>query len=71
MKKLILSVLSLLVLSVAGYTQCYTPNWTGSSLDSMAIFVSLATLDGVDLQVGDEIWIGTFAGDRIGYRSLK
>jgi hypothetical protein len=23
------------------------------------------------LQVGDEIWIGTFAGDRIGYRSLK
>ena len=23
------------------------------------------------LQVGDEIWIGTFAGDRIAYRSLK
>ena len=25
----------------------------------------------VGLQVGDDIWIGTFAGDRIAYRSLK
>jgi len=23
------------------------------------------------LQVGSDIWIGTFSGDRIGYRSLK
>jgi hypothetical protein len=23
------------------------------------------------LQVGNDIWIGTFSGDRIGYRSLK
>ena len=23
------------------------------------------------LQVGDEVWIGTFAGDRVAYRSLK
>lgn len=23
------------------------------------------------LPVGEEIWIGTFAGDRVGYRSMK
>ena len=60
LKKLILSILSLLVLSFAGYAQCYSPNWSEPSLDSMLIYVSLATLEGTNLQVGDEI--GVFDG---------
>jgi len=61
MKKLIFSILGLLVLSFAGYAQCYNPNWSEPSLDSMLIYVSSASLNGTNLQVGDEI--GVFDGD--------
>ncbi len=62
MKKFILSVGTLLLLSVGGYAQsCFTPNWSGTSLDSMLIYVSLASVDTSDLQAGDEI--GVFDGN--------
>ncbi len=61
MKKLILSIFSLLVLSLGTYGQfCYTPNWAEPSLDSMLIYVSMASLNGANLQSGDAI--GVFDG---------
>jgi len=61
MKKLVLSILTALTLSIGAYAQtCYTPNWTAPSMDSMFIWVSLATLDGTNLQSGDAI--GVFDG---------
>ncbi|MBE9518732.1 MAG: hypothetical protein IMY68_09185, partial [Bacteroidetes bacterium] len=50
-----------MLLSLGSYAQfCYTPNWTEPSLDSMLIYVSMATLDGTNLQAGDAI--GVFDG---------
>jgi len=61
MKKLILSIFGLLVLSIGTFAQfCYTPNWTEPSLDSMLIYVSMASLNGTNLQAGDAI--GVFDG---------
>jgi len=57
MKKLILSILALSLFSIGAYTQCFTPVWTEPSHDSMLIYVSLATLYGTNLQVGDEIGV--------------
>lgn len=41
--------------------QCFTRIWDGNGLDQMNIYVTLATLNGVNLQVNDEI--GIFDGD--------
>jgi len=61
MKKLILSIGTLLFLALGTYAQfCYTPNWSEPSLDSMLIYVSHASLDGTNLQSGDAI--GVFDG---------
>ena len=57
MKKFILSVLAFLLFSIGAYTQCFTPVWTEPSRDSMLIYVSIASLNGTNLQIGDEIGV--------------
>jgi len=42
----------------------------GTNLATSAAIQKFSNIT-MGLQVGDEIWIGTFAGDRIAYRSLK
>ena len=57
MKTLILSILALLLFSIGAYSQCYIPSWSEPSHDSMLIYVSLASLNSINLQAGDEIGI--------------
>ncbi len=58
MKKLVLSILALLTLSIGAYSQCFIPIWSGvPSQDTMRFHITLATLNGIDLQVGDQIGI--------------
>ena len=40
---------------------CFTKNWTGSGLDQMNFYITKSTINGVNLQVGDEI--GVFDGN--------
>lgn len=57
MKKRILSTLAILLFSIAAYAQCFTPVWSEPSHDPMFIYVSMASLYGTNLQVGDEIGV--------------
>jgi hypothetical protein len=57
MKKLIVSILAFLLFSIGAYSQCFTPVWSEPSQDSMLIYVSMASLNGSNLQVGDEIGV--------------
>ena len=57
MKKFILSILAFLLFSIGAYAQCSTPVWTEPSHDSMLIYVSMATLYGTNLQIGDEVGV--------------
>jgi len=57
MKKLILSILALLLFSIGAFAQCYIPSWSEPSHDSMLIYVSLASFNGTNLQAGYEIGI--------------
>jgi hypothetical protein len=61
MKKYILSILAFLLFSIGAYAQCFTPVWTEPSIDSMLIYVSMASLNGTNLQIGDEV--GVFDGE--------
>jgi len=57
MKKIILSILAFLLFSIGAFAQCFTPVWTEPSIDSMLIYVSMASLYGTNLQIGDEIGV--------------
>ena len=57
MKKLVLSILTALTLSIGAYAQCFTPVWSASSQDTMYFHITQATLNGTDLQIGDQIGI--------------
>jgi len=61
MKKLILSILAFLLFSIGAYAQCFTPSWTEPSHQPMFIYVSMASLSGTNLQIGDEV--GVFDGE--------
>ena len=69
MKKLVLSILGLLLFSVGIYSQCFAPVWTEPSIDSMLIYVSAATLNGTNLQAGDQV--GVFDGEEFHARSVQ
>lgn len=62
MKKCILSILAFLLFSIGTFSQCFTPVLNRLSFQSMDIYISLATLYGNNLQVGDEV--GVFDGDK-------
>jgi hypothetical protein len=40
---------------------CFTPNWTGNGNDHMNFYITIATSNSVNLQIGDQI--GVFDGD--------
>ena len=61
MKQLIVSILAFSLYSTGAIAQCFTPSWTESSFKSMFIYVSVASLYGNNLQVGDEV--GVFDGE--------
>jgi len=60
MKKFIVFILPFLLFSSGAYAQCFIPSWTEPSHEPMFIYVSMATLNGTNLQIGDEI--GVFDG---------
>jgi hypothetical protein len=61
MKRLLLSLLAALLISIGSYAQCFTPVGSRYNFGSMSIYVSLASLNGSPLQAGDEI--GVFDGE--------
>jgi gliding motility-associated-like protein len=62
MKKLTITSMLLVLLLIKLQAQaCFTPIWTGNGLDHMNFYITTATVNGVDMQPGDEI--GVFDGD--------
>ena len=62
MKKLIIVSILLGFSFIGVHSQsCFTPIWTGNGYDHMNLYITRATLDGVNLKPGDEV--GVFDGD--------
>ena len=60
-KKFITIIFFLILAAINLQAQsCFTRNWTGSGLDQMNFYITKATVNGVNLQIGDEI--GVFDG---------
>ena len=58
MKKLIIIAFFLVVAFLNSHAQsCFTKNWTGAGTDHMNFYITGATLNGTNLQPGDEIGI--------------
>jgi hypothetical protein len=56
MKKLVFTSFLFIILLLESQAQtCFTPIWTGNGLDHMNFYITLATVNGVDMQPGDEI----------------
>ena len=61
MNKILIVTLGL-ILDLAGLRaqSCFTPSWTGNGIDQMNFYITKATINSSDLQIGDEI--GVFDG---------
>ena len=54
MRRSIVTILAILLFPLGASAQCFNPVWIEPSIDSMLIYVSLASLNGSNLQIGDE-----------------
>ena len=61
MKKLTTISMLLVLFLIKLQAQCFTPNWSGNGTEHMNFYITSATVNGADMQVGDEI--GIFDGD--------
>jgi len=62
MKKLVFTSFLFIILLLKLQAQtCFSPIWTGNGFDQMNFYITLATVNGVDMQPGDEIAV--FDGD--------
>ena len=61
MKKFILSLITTFFTFYVVSAQHFNPVWDGNGLGHMNFYVFQATIDGIDLETGDEI--GIFDGD--------
>ena len=58
MKKLVAVFIFIILAMIELQAQtCFTKNWTGSGVDQMNFYITKATVNGVNLQIGDEIGI--------------
>ncbi|MFC2138500.1 Ig-like domain-containing protein, partial [Bacteroidota bacterium] len=61
MKKITLTLLSAVLFCSMVLSQHFVPVWDGNGYDHMNIYIFEATIDGIDLEIGDEIAV--FDGD--------
>ena len=62
MKKLITTTIVLVFLLIGLQAQvCFTPVWSGNGLNQMNFYILGATVNGVNMEVGDKI--GIFDGN--------